>query len=199
MSSRQSWAIALVGVAALAIGALAIHELRGGGAAAPRDAGARAPTADATLVAATDAGDVMAEPVPPVRQDPGAAGRVMPYRPATYLRYSEGIPATDPGEDDSSPILQRLLSVTRASLDQEATIRAAWRTHEDGRRELLAAAPTPTTGDPILDASALAALDRAFSDAVDEVLTREQYTRLSFELAPPEPEPPPPGPPPPEP
>ena len=94
-----------------------------------------------------------------------------------------------PAGDDGSPILQRLLTVTSPSADQEATIRAAWRTHEEGRRVLLAAAHPPSIGDPILDRTGLAALDREFSDAVAEVLTPEQYLRLSLELAPPEPEP----------
>ena len=184
--------IGIVGVAALAVGALAVREFRGGGAAAPRDAGARAPTLDAT--SATPPGPATAGPVPPIRQDPTGPGRVMPYRPATYLRYSEGMPATDPAEDDGSPILQRLLTVTLPSGDQEATIRAAWRTHEEGRRVLVAAARPPSIGDPILDRTALAALDRQFSDAVSEVLTPEQYLRLSLELAPPEFEPPQPEP-----
>lgn len=189
MSSRTPWVIAVVGLAVLGIGALAIRELRGGGAAAPRAAGGPEPASDAAPAAPTGSGTVAPGPVPPVRQDPGAAGRVMPYRPATYLRYSEGLPSTEPAADDDSPILLRLLAVTRPTAIQEAAIRAAWRTHEAGRRDLLATAATPSIGDPILDRTALAALDRQFSDAVNEVLTPEQYSRLSFELAPPAPEP----------
>jgi hypothetical protein len=188
MSSRKSWVLGIAGVAALGLGALAIRELRGGGAAAPRDL-APAPAPDAAVVAPRGSATVKAAPVPPFRQDPTGPGRVMPYRPATYLRYSEGMPATDPAEDDASPILQRLLTVTLPSADQEATIRAAWRTHEEGRRVLRAAARPPSIGDPILDPVALATLDRELSDAVSEVLTPEQYLRLSVELAPPELEP----------
>ncbi|HVV81429.1 MAG TPA: hypothetical protein VHE35_00070 [Kofleriaceae bacterium] len=188
MSRSKSWVIAIIGVAVVGLGALSIRELTKGSAAVPRDADRRAPAPDAAPAAPTEVAPSLPERVAPIRQSPGGEGRVMPYRPATYLSYSAGLPSRDPAQDDSSPILRRLLTVTEATADQEARIRRAWRTHEDGRRVLLAAAPPPSIGDPVLEPTALASLDRQFSDSVSEILTPRQYYRLSFEFAPPAPE-----------
>lgn len=132
--------------------------------------------------------------VPPLVQPPGSADRVMPYRPATYLRWSEGLPAIDPAEDDRSPILDRLLAVTRADATQQHALRTAWRVHEEGRRRLLAAARPPSIGEPQLDRAGLAELDDAFEIVVQSTLDTRQLDRLSLERPPPEPDEPEPEP-----
>ena len=98
-----------------------------------------------------------------------------------------------PGEPPEK-LVARILAVTHATLDQETAIRAAWRAHEDGRRELLAKAPPASIGDPVLDPRELAELDAAFDELLAATLRHEQLARLALEMPPPEPEPDPPAP-----
>ena len=189
MSTRSRVMIGIGAAAVLGLGVVVVRQLKSGSEADPapevavrRDAGS-APVAPPPSTT----------PVPPIRQEPGAADRVQPYRPATYLRYSEGMPAQAAADDEDAPTILRLLQVTKASLDQETTIRAAWRVHENGRRVLVAAAPPPSIGDPWLDPAKLAELDHAFDDAVRDALDNNQLARLALEM-PPEREPPTPEP-----
>jgi hypothetical protein len=132
--------------------------------------------------------------VPPFRQDPAAVDRVQPYRPAKFLVWSEGVPSTNPADDDRASAIERLLEVTRADASQQHTLRAAWKLHEDGRRELLAKAHPPSIGLPVLDPAGLRELDRAFDEVVRSTLTDQQRERLALEQPPPAPEEPPPEP-----
>lgn len=186
MGARQLWLVGGLATGAIVVGALAIVELRGASPTATAPAGATA-THDAPVAASIDRRSPT-DPVAPIRRDPAAGDRRQPYRPASFLRYSEGVPGA-PGTDEQSPILARLLTVTAASAAQEATLRAAWRRHEDGRRALLAQARPPSIGAPILDADGLAELDRAFTAVVDATLAEAQRRRLALELPPPDPPP----------
>lgn len=109
--------------------------------------------------------------------------RAMPYRPAELLIYSQQQVAESPDQDASSPTLARIFEVTRADETQQEQIRARWRTHEDGRRILFAAAYPRISGPRILDHDKLAELDLAFEAALfSEILRPAQRSRLAQEL-----------------
>lgn len=189
MSTRSRVMIGIGAAAVIGLGVVVVRQVKNGSkpdsapvVAVTRDAG------PAVVLPPTKA------PVPVIRQDPGSPDRVQPYRPATYLRYSDGLPAQAAPDDERAPTILRLLQVTKANLDQETTIRAAWRVHENGRRVLLAQARPPSIGDPLLDHDGVAALDKAFDDAVRDALDNNQLARLELEMPPPEPEPPTPAP-----
>jgi hypothetical protein len=190
-------ALVAAGVAGAAVGGwLVVHGLSRGTAG---DAGLRgAGDAGPSLGEAGDAGPRTDPPagsggptrkVEPIRQAPDSPDRPMPYRPAKLLRYSDGLPSKDPAADDASPVLERILQVTRPDADQEPAIRAAWRAHEDGRRELLARARPPSIGEPVLDHAGVVELDRAFDELLAAILRHEQLARLALEMPPPELEP----------
>lgn len=125
-------------------------------------------------------------PVPagPQNRQASEPQRAMPYRPASYLYYSEGRPAKTPSDDDAQATLQRILDVTQADAAQAAKIRASWRTHEDGRRVLWASAFPRMSGPRILDPEKLEELDSNFETDVFDVLRPPQRQRLSQELPP---------------
>ena len=167
----------------------------GSGAVGDAGAGARVATGGGDAgVRTTATPDGPPKRVEPIRQAPDSPDRPMPYRPAKFLRYSDGMPAKNAGDDDASPILERILQVTKPTGEQEASIRAAWRAHEDSRRVLVAKARPPSIGEPILDRDELAEVDRAFEELLAATLRHEQLARLALEMPPPEPEPEPPPP-----
>ena len=112
----------------------------------------------------------------------------MPYRPAQVLRYSDAPVGKSTSDDDASPVLKRIVEVAKPDPAQEGKIRELWHKHEDGRRELLAAAPARLSGPPFLDRHKLNELDFKFeSQVLTQVLNPAQTVRLAQEIYPPKP------------
>ena len=111
----------------------------------------------------------------------------MPYRPAELLRYSDLPAGNNYLEDDTSPVLKRICSVSKCDPEQQEQIRQLWHKHEDGRRALLAKTPERRSGPPVLDAQKLQALDASFETPImTGVLRPDQGARLAQEIYPPE-------------
>jgi len=141
----------------------------------------RAALAAAAAEAATDAGTI-----PPALlvalQKPPKVKRVMPYRPARLLVYSEDPVSMDPARDYRAWALNRILETTHPDPGQAERIRELWRTHEDGRRFLWVQAVEHKSRDRILDPGMVAQLDGAFeSDLLNKVLNTEQGQLLLAE------------------
>jgi hypothetical protein len=117
--------------------------------------------------------------------DPAAvASAKAHYRPATYLRFSAGEPARDPGADAANPSLLRMLALVKADPEQEAQIRDLWKQHEDGRRALVPV-NRRMSGPTMLNPEKLRELDGALRAALfSKVLRPEQAERLALELPP---------------
>ncbi len=193
MTSRTKWASA--GAVALAAIAAVWFTMRGddAGSSAPRTAEPAAdagPRARAPAAAGQDAGEVDASPRasqgPPARFEPPR--KVMSYRPAHLLIYSEEVVQQDPGKDRDSAMIQRLIEVVNANSAQAEQIRGLWGLHENGRRALWEKAYPSKSRPRPLDARQVRALDDAFQhELFDKVLDKDQQARLLEELPPPEP------------
>lgn len=187
MNAQKKWVAA--GVAVLVAAAIAIAVRSGGEKTAAAEAARSAgPARQAGESAGSARPGSPAAPVA-VRPVPGApppdAPRVMPYRPAKYLYYSEERPAREPSEDFDQPALKKILEVTQADATQQGKIRELWRSHEDARRVLWAKAPPRFSGPRMLDPEKLEELDSDFETAVFGVLQPAQKASLSQELPPP--------------
>ena len=109
----------------------------------------------------------------------------MPYRPASFLLYSDGKPAREAGaDDDAQPVLARIFEITHADPTQQVKIREFWHTHENGRRVLWAQAYPRVSGPRMLDPEKLEELDVEFESAMFGILQPSQKQALSQELPP---------------
>ncbi len=134
--------------------------------------------ADAPSEGATAISPTIAAAVERHKQTP----RVLPYRPARMLVYSEDSVSMNPAFDDHNWALQRILEVTAADVGQAVRIRELWRAHEDGRRFLWMQALDLKSRDRILDPAMLAKLDGAFeADLLNKVLNPDQAVRILAE------------------
>lgn len=110
--------------------------------------------------------------------------RVMAYRPAKFLYYSEDSPAKSAADDDAQPVLKRIFELTQADGPQQVQVRGFWKTHEDKRRALWAAAYPRASGPRILDAEKLEEVDSEFESSVFTILKPAQRQALTQELPP---------------
>lgn len=127
----------------------------------------------------------MEPPKPIPGAPPPNMPRMMPYRPAKYLLYSEDRPAKVAENDKSQKVLARIFDLTAADSTQQSKILEFWRVHEDGRRVLWASAYPRVSGPRMLDPEKLEELDSAFEDSLFGVLRPDQKASLSQELPPP--------------
>jgi hypothetical protein len=105
------------------------------------------------------------------------------YRPANYLRLSNGEPARSPADDTDHATLRRIEALLQPDPQQSAKIGELWRTHEDGRRALLPVKKR-LSGPTLLDPEKLKVLDASLLGGLEQVLNPEQRQRLRLELAP---------------